>query len=650
MNMLKKIFGIFFIILCISGTAVSYAEEDEIIVNVHDLDSSTGRYYERITVSDTWVSPGSIPDYLEGHTYVEATNTVGNAGSFNVSDLQAGTYKVYYFRCVHADDDPAAKIEVFRDGASVDVQTFDLTKSRGWTPIGTYTLYGDGALGLQITKMTPNKYLRVSAIKIVKQPDETNYSPDITVDNIVINGAPETGNTLTVNAEFSDNTDMDKVRYEWQLAEGSADGAFEEIGNGPELLLTNNMTTTRDGTTIRYIRVAVTPYSSEDKYGDTKYSEAVQTAPALGPLGNITSSQHLPFISYTSQDDIFEVDGKKFILLDTTDEDEGKFFILCYDFYGNGAFDSEGGYNAFSLERESNIGYKLNNGYFDPSDTDSFWNKGFSFNGETRKLPQNIKDYIQKDHLWRIEAGAPADGSRKSDYSVSAPLSLLSTTEYKKYSDKIGRMDDFAKQIAKSGAWVLRTPVGDWGGAQHVQVITTDNVGAQYATTSGWDVDYAGLTYRPVFYLSKDFFSSVKIDLQKAGENVRKQLRNVYTAEELSIYSEAEIKNILGMGDYEIKSAAAFKDNQKLSTINGESDFSIVIDIIKKTDSVEYPVILTAVYDEDNMMIGAKKMTVREQTSYTVDFSGLEKAKTARVMIWSGMDDKSPVCEYIEIQ
>ena len=58
------------------------------------------------------------------------------------------------------------------------------------------------------------------------------------------------------------------------MAEDSPDGNFEEVGTASKLLLTNNIATTVGGAKVRYIRVAVTPYSADNKYGDTKYSEA----------------------------------------------------------------------------------------------------------------------------------------------------------------------------------------------------------------------------------------------------------------------------------------------------------------------------------------------------------------------------------------
>lgn len=171
MNILKKILAVVLGVCSIAVGMTAYANQDEIIVNVGELDNSSERYYERITVAGEWVSPGSVPDYLDGNTYVEATNRQGNAGVFHIGGLQSGVYELYYFKCVHIDDDPAAKAEVFGNGEKLGEKRISLNKDRGWELIGSYPLFNDGEIKFQITKMTAAKYLRVSAVKLVRVRD-----------------------------------------------------------------------------------------------------------------------------------------------------------------------------------------------------------------------------------------------------------------------------------------------------------------------------------------------------------------------------------------------------------------------------------------------------------------------------------------------
>lgn len=171
MKRLKIFFAVIITICNLLNLSPVFAEDNEIIVNVHDLDASTGRYYERITMVGTWTSPGTIPDYLDTNTYVEATNRQGNAGVFTISDLEAGNYDLYFYRCVHKDDDPAANIKVQRDGEKIDDGYMNLTAERGWTLVGNYTLHEGGSLKFTITKMTADKWLRVSAVKLVRVRD-----------------------------------------------------------------------------------------------------------------------------------------------------------------------------------------------------------------------------------------------------------------------------------------------------------------------------------------------------------------------------------------------------------------------------------------------------------------------------------------------
>ena len=203
---------------------------------------------------------------------------------------------------------------------------------------------------------------------------------------------------------------------------------------------------------------------------------------------------------------------QKYILLDATDEG---FFILNYNYVGRLTFDPDNTL-VYDSEDYNNIAYQLNNQYL------------------TSSLAGQTMEKAIQEHLvlrkWPTESGNDTEEYTYPECKVA----LISIEEYLKYIIKIGTFDDESWWGWYSRSPYLNTPTktglaisGQSGGA----VITVD---AQIA---------CGI--RPVFYLDRDFFKEVKINLNTVGHNIRKAMQENYTRQELStLYGESELNQI----------------------------------------------------------------------------------------------------------
>lgn len=216
----------------------------------------------------------------------------------------------------------------------------------------------------------------------------------------------------------------------------------------------------------------------------------------------------------TPAENVFYVEGQPFIMLDSASAQDASFFLYadkivanaCY--YGTQKFvpyDSDGG----------RLCTLLNNGYINGT-----W-------GDI-KFPQTFKNYLDTDHEWVTEAGA-ANGGAAEEYTFSAPVTLLSLTELKEYSAKIGY---------GVGHYVyLRT--GDKDNASKMLNTNTHGYVESTPIANLGDV-------RPCFWIGEDFFRENKLDVSKMGSNVKGELLDRYQKSELAAagYSETELEEI----------------------------------------------------------------------------------------------------------
>lgn len=328
-------------------------------------------------------------------------------------------------------------------------------------------------------------------------------------DSVTISGnGKKTRQTITAKVTPEDGD----FSYQWYSAD-SEDGEYKTIigATGEKY----KFSTLDAG---KYVTVKAT--NNDD--GEVVEAAESKKMEALGPVSKTNfKDSETNSAKNTPADNVFYVDGQGFILLGQFHDDKSKFYVMSESFYGTAAFDKNG-YAAFAPETEGNIGYFLNNDFL----TDG--------NGG-KKLPEKITEHIDYNHTWWTEKGL-TDGDCAEDYSFTAGISLLSVSEADLYYGVYGWQPNGEK-----GGWWLRTQKGNSSKID-------DNIfamGGENDTNRG-NADEALCTeeknIRPAFYLDKDFFKEVKLDVSKTGKNVGKALKTAYTSDELGdLYTSDEL-------------------------------------------------------------------------------------------------------------
>ena len=221
---------------------------------------------------------------------------------------------------------------------------------------------------------------------------------------------------------------------------------------------------------------------------------------------------------YTPKENLFCTQStldKHFVLLDS--DDKG-YLILSDEIYLLKEFDPDGT-QKFDITDENNIAYYLNNDFL-----------------KENYIPEEIKKYIDFDREWKTEGGSP-NGNCSKEYVQKCGVSLLSYTEFLKYYEKFGMQCDSLKQD-----WFLRSPLA--GEASDAGVIA----GGAYSSEGKLQKSITSLKQgiKPVFWLKKDFFNNVKINVLFTGENVSMNIRKNIRLENMK-------KQPVGYSDYELK-------------------------------------------------------------------------------------------------
>ena len=238
-------------------------------------------------------------------------------------------------------------------------------------------------------------------------------------------------------------------------------------------------------------------------------------------------------IFYTPAEYKFKVSGsdKFYVLLNNVNatEEDGQFVIADYaNILNKKYYNSETGSQKFDPTDPLSIAYYINS----PDYMNVY-------------IPSEMLDYIN-EHTWWIERGYKDGTNYEDPYSVSCKIALLSTTEYGKNVDRIGTV------VGRH--WWLRTPVSNQPNriAALVSADTYDwqrRVYTHYASTSTWPA------IRPCFYLDKEFFKEVKLDVVTMGSEVKKYLRDNLTIEQAreAGYSDFEIRQLGYYGEFNVK-------------------------------------------------------------------------------------------------
>lgn len=333
-----------------------------------------------------------------------------------------------------------------------------------------------------------------------------------------------------------------------------------------------------------------------------------------------------------------KVDNKipTFILLDSDSQNSNSaFFVTTKEKYGSRHFNTTDRVNSkFDPLDAQNIAYWLNDC------TGGFLKNGNAFgnaDGKSSKLPQQIIDAIDKNHVWETECGSENDPVLgfnvlgKKSYRVTCGVSLLSYTEFMKYKDKLGYMDrlhenasgvvsDPEKTSAVYYGWWLRTPASIDNGARNLCIGTgvPEWRGKLKATRNAKRAN-CDLAVRPAFYLNRDFFLKFKMDLSVTGRSVKDAMSAQYTRDELAAvgYTEIELQDIFSTDVQILSQTFTDKNGEVLASLKGQTEIKGT-SVIRNVSAQPVKVVMfTACYDGENRMVGAQPGSIEP------DFSGV---------------------------
>lgn len=284
----------------------------------------------------------------------------------------------------------------------------------------------------------------------------------------------------------------------------------------------------------------------------------------------------IPAISYSNENYTFRLKGstQEFILLDEGTTSTSKFFVMAKGYYGKAAYHSGGG-SKFDPTNPQSVAYFLNDDFL------KFGNRS-TFTLKYYKLPQQMIEHIDMEHIWACEHGKTGSDADKA-YTVQCGVAIPSQTELLKYADKIGWDDDFTSREND-------VSIPAWG------VRSTFNHGELMAVRPGMSMDkltaYGNPTnaigLRPVFWLDRDFFKDVELDLANTGSGVTEIFKKYYTVDAITDkYSLQECYDYLGY-----KSPLDIKKS-------GDG----VINIKNNREEDIYALMVTVFYDEGHFPI-----------------------------------------------
>lgn len=342
--------------------------------------------------------------------------------------------------------------------------------------------------------------------------------------------------------------------------------------------------------------------------------------------------------------------AKQFVLLNTENNDESKFFVLTKDFYGQHLFSTAKDTQKFDVTKKSSVAYYLNNEFYNGANA----------------LPEDIKPYINMNHIWYTEAGSMGTDCT-ADYTtgpqtidgVAYPsgIALMSIYEYKKYGAEAGMFGykDGLAVSANYDGWILRSGrKTTWNETGKISaVLVKDAMPGKLGTQ---DVTYGQSWIRPVFYLNRDFFRQVPLNLSNLGENVKKAIRNTYQMEELlDIYSERELIEQLGYRENYAITNVSYKKagtDEDLITLQGETGVDAHIDFYNNTETVKDVTAIIAVYDMDNRLADFGTVSFTAQVGETKNImvstalpEQVDDNYNVEVYVWDGFTEMTPLCE-----
>ena len=358
--------------------------------------------------------------------------------------------------------------------------------------------------GDAVKKIISEKYTIGELEELYSVEELVSLGFDIKSTVIAKEANPGGGDKLT--AKMNDSEAV-RFKYKWFISDTEEDRGKQVYGNLSDTYITGI------NDSGKYITAAVTPVYAD---GSTGEEVAAINKIYVGGFGAMARTNYPTDERRAYKNNppeyLFTAGGEQMILLDAFDDEADNLFVMTADAKGQHVYDSDNT-QKFDPEDINNVGYWLNNDFLTASTT----------------ISATVQKYINKEHLWKTEAGH-AKGNCPEDYSFTAGVALLSRSEYSKYWGKFGWDNNESIQIA----WWLRT--GRNTSASDIFRVLGVKEG-NYSTPemngygNTWNKEASAAHHiRPVFYLNKDFLLNVKIT--EMGEKAAEVIRNILTPEE----------------------------------------------------------------------------------------------------------------------
>lgn len=242
---------------------------------------------------------------------------------------------------------------------------------------------------------------------------------------------------------------------------------------------------------------------------------AISFSNTVFALSGVTSTVLTNYNKNSKADNVFKIagDSQSFTLIG---EKNGKYFVVANEDYGTQQF-SVNGSQVFNPQEAGNIAYWLNNDFISEDYTG-------------KRLPQQILDYIDYNHVWQTEpSGNGIEGE------VKCGISLLSQTEFVTNIDILGikdKMNVYGKTEDEFNFWWTRSP----DSLNMTKVMSIGFLGNIWS-----DNPTNNRLIRPAFYLDKAFFENIKLDTSYMGTAVKNVLKSFDTESAGYSYSDLEI-------------------------------------------------------------------------------------------------------------
>lgn len=323
----------------------------------------------------------------------------------------------------------------------------------------------------------------------------------------------------------------------------------------------------------------------------------------------------------------FKYGDKEYILLDTTESDESHYLVLTKTPEVKRAFNKTGNGQLFNdliawLNNKNEV-----KSYVEGSEvtTTGFEYEDNGFLSTEYAMPKAIQDHINWNNNWKVERKM---WDETNERVYEGGIAIPAYKEIERYAEKIGAYDAGNENI-----WT-RTPLGRKGGdGNSLLAFGTNNEFSGYVYGNFYSKEYY---IRPIFYLDKDFFTSVKVENigSETAALIRKDVpkdkmvaSGLYSTEEIeSIYKET----VQPEEDYINVDFENVKEGGKVSAtittnIQGEDDWTFV----------------AAVYNDGNL-IGVELQTATADLDDNGKFSitlpieniAASDKNTARIFIW----------------